>query len=139
MWDVPLNSQPGFFAQGAGPRPRAVLIIAILSFVEAAIWILGSYDDISRGRFYPIDICALILLIGAAFTGYGLLRLMAWARFFKLICSALVVVILLDVAQKAFHEGGFGEIMWIAFVIYFVWSAWYLFTPQVRPAFRPKS
>jgi len=130
-------SPTGLFTKGAGPRPTAVLVIAILSFVEAAIWILGSFDDLSRGRLHPIDICALILLAGAVFTGYGLLRLMEWARFLKLICSAFVVVILLSVAQKAFHEGGFGEVMWIAFVIYFVWSAWYLFTPKMSRAFRP--
>jgi hypothetical protein len=137
--EISATSPAGLFTKGAGPRPTAVLVIAILSFVEAAIWILGSFDDLSRGRLHPIDICALILLAGAVLTGYGLLRLLEWARFLKLICSALVVVILLSAAQRAFHEGGFGEVLWIAFVIYFVWSAWYLFTPKMAQAFRPRS
>lgn len=137
--DIRANSQSGLFTHGAGPIPRAVLVIAILSFVEAAVWIMGSWQDFSRGRIRPIDLCAVLLLAGGVLTGYGLLKLQGWARFLKLICSAVVVVILLSVAQEAFHEGGFGEVMWIVFVIYFVWSAWYLFTPQIQPAFRPKS
>lgn len=136
---VPSNSRSGLFARGAGPIPRMVLIIAILSLVEAAIWIMGAWDDLSRGRTRPIDLCAILLLAGGLLTGYGLFRLMGWARILKLICSAVDVVVLISVAQQAFHEGGFGEVVWIAFVIYFVWSAWYLFTPQVRAAFLPKS
>jgi hypothetical protein len=136
---VPSHSRSGLFTQGAGPLPRAVLVIAILSFVEAAIWVFGSWQDFSRGRIRPIDVCAILLLAGGVLTGYGLFRLQGWARFLKLVLSAVDVVILISVAQEAFHEGGFGEVMWIAFVIYFVWSAWYLFTPQMRPAFLPKS
>jgi TIR domain len=125
----------GISVRGAGPRPAGVLIVAILSFVEAGIWVLPIWDDFSHGRAKSEDFGAFLLVCAAAATGFGLVRLMGWARFLKVLVAAVDAVLMISVAQNAFHEGGGGEVAWICMFIFIVWSAWFMFTPRVIRAF----
>jgi hypothetical protein len=122
-------------ARGTGRRPRAVLVIAILSFVEAGIWIIPISQDIGRNRLEPRDYGAFLLVCAAAAIGFGLIKLMNWARLLKVVVAAVDVVLMISAAQEAFHGGGFGEVMWIVMFIYIIWSAWFLFAPRAKGAF----
>jgi TIR domain-containing protein len=130
------NSSSELFAKGMGRRPRAVLAIAILSFVEAGIWVIPITQALSHNRTAPEDFGALLLVCAAAAIGFGLIRLMRWARLLKVVVALVDAVLMIHVAQDAFREGGSGELSWIGIFIYVIWSALYLFTPQVRRAFQ---
>lgn len=132
---APRQFPSAFFAKGTGRRPMAVLVIAILSFAEAGIWVLPIAGDFDRNRVAPRDPGALLLVCAAAAVGYGLIKLMNWARLLKVVVAAVDAILMISVAQEAFHEGGFGEVMWIVMFIYIIWSALYLFTPRMRQAF----
>ena len=129
------NPFAGLSAKGTGRRPGVVLFISILSFIEAGIWVLPIWDDFSHGRAKAEDFGAFLLVCAAAATGYGLLKLMGWARFLKVIVAAVDAVLMISVAQNAFHEGGGGEVAWICMFIFIVWSAWFMFAPRVKQAF----
>jgi hypothetical protein len=122
-------------ARGTGRRPRAVLVIAILSFVEAGIWIIPISQDVGSNRLEPRDYGAFLLVCAAAAIGFGLIKLMNWARLLKVVVAAVDVVLMISAAQEAFHGGGFGEVMWIVMFIYIIWSAWFLFAPRAKGAF----
>lgn len=122
-------------AKGAGPRTIPVVIIAILSFVEAGIWTLPIYGDYDRNRLAPKDFGAFLLICAAVAIGFGLIKLMGWARLLKIVVATVDAVLMISVAQSAFHEGGFGEASWIGIFIYIIWSALFMFTPRVKRAF----
>lgn len=121
--------------RGTGRRPRAVLAIAILSFVEAGIWMIPISQDLNRSRMPVRDFGAFLLVCAAAAVGFGLIKLMGWARLLKVVVAAVDAILMISVAQDAFHEGGFGEVMWIVMFIYIIWSAWYLFAPRTKGVF----
>jgi hypothetical protein len=124
----------GISARGTGRRPPAVLVIAILSFVEAGIWMIPISQDIGRNRLQARDFSAFLVCAAVAI-GFGLIKLMGWARLLKVVVSAVDAVLMISVAQDAFREGGFGEVMWIVMFIYIIWSAWYLFAPRMKGVF----
>jgi hypothetical protein len=125
----------GISARGTGRRPRVVLAIAILSFVEAGIWVIPITQALDRNRVTSQAFGAFLLMCAATAIGFGLIKLMGWARLLKVVVAIVDAVLMISVAQDAFHEGGFGEVMWIVMFIYIIWSALYLFTPQVKRAF----
>jgi TIR domain-containing protein len=129
------NFSAGLFAKGAGRRPTGVLVVAILSFIESCIWIIPISDAINHERVAPKDFGAFLLVCAAALTGYGLIKLMGWARLLKVVIATVDVILMISVAQDAFREGGFGEIMWIVMLIFIIWSALFMFTPRVKKAF----
>jgi TIR domain len=129
------NVSSELFARGTGRRPTPVLVIAILSFVEAGIWIIPIYGDFDRNHPAPRDFGAFLLVLASAAIGFGLIKLMGWARLLKVVVAAVDAVLMISVAQEAFHEGGFGEFMWIIMFIYIIWSALFMFTPKVKRAF----
>jgi len=137
MIQAPANTSGSsvLFANGTGRRPRAVIVIAILSFVEAGIWIIPISQDFSRNRLPARDFGAFLLVCAAAAIGFGLIKLMGWARLLKVLVAAVDAILMISVAQDAFHEGGFGEVMWIVMFIFVIWSALYMFRPQVKRAF----
>jgi hypothetical protein len=129
------SGSSALFAKGTGRRPGAVLAIAILSFVEAGIWIIPIAQDYNRDRLAARDFGAFLLVCAAAAIGFGLIKLMGWARFLKVVVAAADAILMISVAQDAFQEGGAGEAMWIGMFIFVIWSALYLFTPRVKRAF----
>jgi hypothetical protein len=126
----------GISAGGTGRRPTAVLVVAILSFVEAGIWIIPISQDIGRNRLEARDFGAFLLVCAAAAIGFGLIKMTGWARLLKVVVAAVDAVLMISVSQDAFHQGGAGEVMWIAIFIYIIWSAWFLFAPRMKGAFR---
>ena len=121
--------------KGAGKLPRAVLVIAILSFVEAGIWTIPVLQALNHELASPRALGAFLLLCAAAATAYGLVQLMGWARILKVAIAAVDAVVMISVAQDAFREDGLSEVMWIVMFIYIIWSALYMFTPGVKRAF----
>jgi hypothetical protein len=122
-------------ARGTGRRPIAVVVIAILSFVEAGIWMIPIKQALRHGLVSPRAMGAFLLVGAATAIGIGLIKLMGWARLLKVVVSAVDAILMISVAQDAFNEGGFGEVMWIVMFIYIIWSAWYLFAPRMKGVF----
>jgi hypothetical protein len=122
-------------ARGTGRRPIAVVVIAILSFVEAGIWMIPIKQALRHGLVSPRAMGAFLLACAATAIGFGLIKLMGWARLLKVVIAAVDAILMISVAQDAFNEGGFGEVMWIVMFIYIIWSAWYLFAPRMKGVF----
>jgi hypothetical protein len=121
---------------GTRKLPWGIYVVAGLSAAECILWIVGASQDFSRGRVEPIDLVAMLGAALAAVTGYGVIRLLRWARIIRMICSAAEVVLMIAVAQEAFREGGGGLVGWFAMIIGCAWIVAYLMTQQARYLFR---
>jgi hypothetical protein len=134
-------------------RPTGVTILAVLAFIGAAGALILALVLFAGGSFLASlsntpgaaavlagwgAFGAAIFLVLAVFEvaiGYGLLKLMNWARMGTV---AFVVVGMINSVRVMFGAGGFqgGNLIGTAIGLAIdVWIIWYLFRPHVAQAF----
>jgi hypothetical protein len=141
-------------------RPGGVTFIAVLDFIGGAIFAVCALIAFAGGSFIASLISAanqgaagagstiaagvgifigVVLMAFAALaivTGLGLLKLRGWGRIIQLVLT----IILLLLSIKNFFSVGMhvpttSLVVEIAFLVYYAWVVWYLFTPGVKAAF----
>lgn len=136
-------------------RPTGVTILAILSFIGAALTVLGAcamflagaagIAAASRGRGMGGTLAALgafagvVLLIFAVIyvvNGFGLWKLRGWGRILTIVLVAIGVIFGVMGLFRAFvpmHPGLIAwQLIWLAID---VWIFAYMFKPHVKQAF----
>jgi hypothetical protein len=141
-------------------RPGGVTFIAVLDFIGGALCAIGGLFAFAGGSFIASlitaanqgaagagsgvaagigAIVAVVFLLVAALaiiTAIGLLKLKGWGRIIQLVLSALGLLgSIRNFAYGGLHAGGAALVIQIVFLVYYVWSIWYLLTPAVKAAF----
>jgi hypothetical protein len=121
---------------GKRKRPILVTIVACMCILEAGICLFGLGQDFIRSHFDFYDAVALGLAgidIGASI---GLFKLMTWGRILKSIFAAILIALLFNAIGEASREGVASFALWLGLVLYFAGTIVYMFTRQVKQAFR---
>lgn len=136
-------------------RPTGVTILAILSFIVAALTILGAcvmfvvgaagIAAASGGRSMGGPLAALGAFAGVALlifaviyvvNGFGLWKLRGWGRLLTIVLVAIGVVFGVMGIFRAFVPLHVGLIVWqLIWLAIDVWILSYMFKPHVKQAF----
>lgn len=136
-------------------RPSGVTILSILSFLAAALTILGAcamflmgaagIAAASGGRALGGPLAALgafagvallILAVIYAVNGVGLWKLLGWARLLTIVLVAIGVIFGVMGLFRAFAPLHAGLVVWqLIWLAIDVWILSYMFKPHVKQAF----
>lgn len=138
------------------PRPTGVTVIAVLDFVGAGFCVLAGLGMMLGGGFIAtmmnqqqgagagvlaaIGAAAGVLLLFcaaiAAVLGWGLLKLMNWARIVTIVFAALGAVLgLFGLFAVVAHFAPIGIFWALCRLAINGWIIWYLLQPHVKAAF----
>ncbi len=141
-------------------RPGGVTVIAVIDFIAAGLCVIGALLFFAGGSFLTSMFSAagaegagilggavavvgvVILLVGvlAAAIGYGLLKLMNWARILAIIFAAIGALQIIRTLVTLGSMMSVGQIVWqIVFLAYDAWVIWYLLQGKVGQAFTQKA
>ena len=142
-------------------RPTGVTVIAVLGFIASGLWALAGVAMCMGGALFSrlaYSPMARLAGLGGAFVGVmvlgvaavgivtsvGMLNLREWARILTIIAAVLSLLVaalgLLDVLRHVHLLFFFGALVRRAIVAAVdVWILTYLFLPNVKQAFQPKS
>lgn len=142
-------------------RPVGVTILAILSFIGAAICLLGGIGVILGGGFIATMLSqqgqgsvgaagvlaglgaaagVFIIIMGgvSALLGFGLWKLKGWARIVSIVLFAINAVFqLLGILGTLAHFSLFALVWGVFWVAVDAFVIWYLLKPEVKAAFQP--
>jgi hypothetical protein len=141
-------------------RPGGVTLIAVLDFIGAGFCVIAALLFFAGGSALSSMFAAagatgggilgagvaiaggVFLLFGilAAATGYGMIKLMNWARILSIIFAALGI---LSGANNLIRYNSLmttGSMVWaVVFLLFDVWVIWYLLQAKVSQAFTQKT
>jgi hypothetical protein len=141
-------------------RPGGVTFIAVLDIIGGALCAIVGLLAFAGGSFIASLISAanqgaagagsgiaagigaivgVIFLIAAALaiiTAIGLMKRKGWGRIIQLVLSALGLLgSVRNFAAGGLHAGGMALGIQLVFLVYYIWTIWYLLTPGVKAAF----
>lgn len=136
-------------------RPTGVTILAVLSFILAALMVLGALGmfflgaagiaaaTAGRGMGGPLaalgafgGVVILCLAVLYIITGVGLIKLRSWGRLLTIILVAISVIFGLMGIVRALVPLHAGILVWQLIVLAIdVWILMYMFKPHVKAAF----
>lgn len=141
-------------------RPGGVTLIAVLDFIGAGFCVIAALLFFAGGSALSSMFAAagatgggilgagiavagaVFLLFGvlAAATGYGMIKLMNWARILSIIFAALGI---LSGANNLIRYNSLmttGSMVWaVVFLLFDIWVIWYLLQAKVSQAFTQKA
>jgi hypothetical protein len=135
-------------------RPTGVTVIAVLDFIFGALVAIlgllafaggsmlsglfagaggGAGSGIAASIGAIIGVVCLVFALLLILAGVGLIKLAGWGRITQIIIAALGVL----GSIKNFTGGLSGSqyVLPVIFLLYYVWTIWYMFTPGVKQAF----
>lgn len=96
----------------------------------------GVGSGIAAGIGAILGVICLAFAALLIITGIGLLKLRGWGRIIAIVLSVLGVLnSIRGFAGGGLHMGGSALVFQLVFLVYYVWSIWYLLTPGVKAAF----
>jgi hypothetical protein len=131
----------GFAAVGTRKKPIGLIIVTVLTFLEAGFWIWGLSQDLSRDRFEIVDFVALVYAAVDIATGYGLLKIKVWGRILRMVTAAINLVLMiipLFTVSSNDRDATFWAI-WLALFAYSGLNLWLMSKTQVKQAFKRQS
>ncbi|HEV2305123.1 MAG TPA: hypothetical protein VGR93_06365 [Candidatus Acidoferrales bacterium] len=136
-------------------RPTGVTILAVLSFLGAAVLLLGACVMFlmgaaglagmagGRGLGGPLaalgafaGVACLVLAVLYVVNGVGLLKLRGWGRLLTIVLVAISVLFGVMGLFRAMHMGVMALLVWQLIILAIdVWILVYMFKPHVKAAF----